>query len=101
MVSPGGDGEDVASALRELVTEGRVRQLHVRNVSSPLPRFMETFPDEGYLDLPGLVRILAEEHFDGMLVPDHVPKSGIEDRQASFTEAYCLGCLRSLMHAFG
>lgn len=97
MAGPDGAGEDVAAALAEFLRAGRVHQVHFRNVSSPLPDFHETFPEDGYLDLPRLMGVLADSGFDGMIVPDHVPAGGDSDAGPYGTEAYLLGYLRSMI----
>lgn len=97
MTGPAGTGEDIAAALSEFTRAGHVHQVHFRNVSSPLPNFQETFIEDGYVDMRHLLQVLADEGFDGMVVPDHVPKSGGSDAGRYGTEAYLLGYLRSMI----
>ncbi|MDA0789746.1 MAG: mannonate dehydratase [Proteobacteria bacterium] len=94
MRGPEGRGEDVVAALREFGRAGQVHQVHMRNITSPLPDFDETFPDGGYLDLFAIMDILVEIDFKGMIVPDHVPGDG---DQIMMNEAYTLGYLRALI----
>ena len=47
--------------------------MHIRNVSSPLPRFHETFADNGYVNMARVIGALKEVGFNGTVVPDHVP----------------------------
>ena len=94
MHGPAGEGEDVIQALREFGARGQVLQVHLRNVSAPMPNFAETFPDDGYLDLHGVMDALVEVGFDGMIVPDHVPG---EAHEKPINEAYTLGYLRALI----
>ncbi len=99
MEGPDGRGEDILAALREFVGSGHVEQIHFRNVSSPLPEFHETYPDDGYLDMPAVFRVLREVGFDGMVVPDHVPiPQGAADGK-HLAEAYSLGYIRALVQA--
>ena len=67
----------------------------MRNITSPLPNFVETFPDGGYLNLHSIMDVLVEIGFDGMIVPDHVPGEG--DNAMLINEAYTLGYLRALI----
>lgn len=99
MAGPDGRGEDVEAALRELVRAGRVHQVHFRNVSARLPDFEETFIEDGCVDLRRVMRVLAEEQFDGMIVPDHAPRGVESDAGAYGTEAYLLGYLRAMIRA--
>ena len=90
-----GQGEDVIAALREFGAGGQIHQVHMRNITSPLPNFVETFPDGGYLNLHSIMDVLIEIGFDGMIVPDHVPGEG--DNAMLINEAYTLGYLRALI----
>ncbi len=94
MTGPDGKGEDVVAAISEFASSGHVFQVHFRNISSPMPDFFETFPDNGYLNMPRIMRALAESGFNGMAVPDHVPRCG--DRSA---EAFIFGYIRGLIQA--
>ena len=94
MTGPAGEGEDVAQALREFGTAGQVHQVHMRNITTPLPDFTETFPDDGYLNLHAIMDVLIDIGFTGMIVPDHVP--GDSDN-ALINEAFTLGYLRALI----
>lgn len=71
----GGDtmGRDPEGAIRGFAEQGKLWKIHFRNVSSPLPRFTETFLDDGYGDMLGYLRTLKEVGFDGILIVDHVP----------------------------
>jgi mannonate dehydratase len=53
---------------------GKLWKIHFRNVSSPVPRFVETFVDDGYTDMKKVMRALVEVGFDGILIADHVPQ---------------------------
>jgi mannonate dehydratase len=63
---------------------------------------METFPDEGDMDMPATLRIYAELGYKYMIMPDHVPhlsgeaheKVGTGDAEAF---AYCFGYIRALL----
>jgi mannonate dehydratase len=92
MPGPEGQGEDLVAAIREFGSRGQIYQVHFRNVSSPLPDFHETFPDNGYLDMVGIMKTLGEVGFKGMVVPDHLP-------DCPGGEAYIFGYLRALMQA--
>ncbi len=94
-----GHGENIGAALAEFTGKGLVHQVHLRNIDSPLPVFSETLPDNGYVNLGALVRILAEAQFDGIIVPDHVPIpiDSVADQRTM--EAFSLGYIRALMQS--
>jgi mannonate dehydratase len=92
MSGPEGKGEDVIGAIQEFGSRGHIFQVHFRNVSSNLPDFHETFPDNGYLNMHRVMRALKEVNFNGMVVPDHVPR-------CAGGEAYIFGYIRTLIQA--
>lgn len=51
--SEGGDrmGKDVFGMIRDFGGRGKIFEVHFRNVTGPLPHFVETFPDDGYMDM--------------------------------------------------
>ncbi|MAF12389.1 D-mannonate dehydratase [Candidatus Poribacteria bacterium] len=99
MTGEDGHGEDVAAAIRELGSRGHIYQVHFRNVSSTLPDFHETFPEDGYLNMYSIMKALAEVGFGGMVVPDHVPVCEDSDAAPRTGEALVFGYIRALMQA--
>lgn len=73
--SEGGDkmGKDVFAMIEDFGGRKKIFEVHFRNVSSPLPRFEETFPDDGYMDMYQVMKALRQVKFDGPAEPDHVP----------------------------
>ena len=49
-------------------------KIHFRNVDRPLPNFVETFIDDGYMDMYKVMKVLREVDFDGPIIADHVPR---------------------------
>jgi mannonate dehydratase len=43
-------------------------------VNAPLPYFVETFMDDGYMDMYKVMRALREVNFSGVMIPDHIPE---------------------------
>jgi mannonate dehydratase len=99
MFGPDGKGEDIVGAIREFGARGHIYQVHFRNVSSPMPDFHETFPDNGYLNMYRIMKALGEVGFDGMAVPDHVPVCEGSEAGPKAGEAYIFGYIRALMQA--
>ena len=91
--------EDVIGAIRRFGGQGKIFYVHFRNVSGPIPRFRETFIDEGHVDMLEAMRAYHEVGFDGPFIPDHVPSIGIGSpgwsRYAS--EAYAMGYIKALI----
>ncbi|HZO57437.1 MAG TPA: mannonate dehydratase [Bryobacteraceae bacterium] len=86
-------GRDVFQAAREFQKLGKLWKIHFRNVTGPIPDFVETYVDDGYTDMKKLMRTLVEIDFRGNLIADHVPemKGG---RYAGWS--YSLGYIKAL-----
>jgi D-mannonate dehydratase len=58
--SEGGDkmGKDVFEMIRDFGGRGKIFEVHFRNVTGPLPHFIETFPDDGYVDMYQVMKAL-------------------------------------------
>ena len=44
-------GKDVFEAARAFAKMDKLWKIHFRNVSAPIPHFVETFVDNGYTDM--------------------------------------------------
>ncbi len=66
-------GTDPAETIRYFGAE-KIWKIHFRNVSAPLPHFIETFMDNGYYDMPRIMTALVETKFDGIVILDHSPE---------------------------
>jgi mannonate dehydratase len=51
----------------------KIWKIHFRNVSAPLPHFVETFMDNGYYDMWKIMKALRDVGFDGIVILDHSP----------------------------
>jgi len=99
MSGPEGKGEDLVEAIHEFGSRGHIYQVHFRNVSSTLPDFHETYPDDGYLNMYKVMKALGEVNFNGMVVPDHVPFCENSEAGPGAGEAYIFGYIRALIQA--
>ena len=85
-------------AVRKFARARKIAYLHLRNVRGKVPNYHESFIDDGDIDMARVVRILAEEGYDGVLVPDHAPEMNCPAPwHAGF--AYALGYMRALVQA--
>jgi mannonate dehydratase len=75
-------------AVRHFGAQKKIFKVHFRNVSSPLPKFRETFVDEGYVDMYQVMKALKEVDFRGIIIPDHVPGGGYPMANTAFTLGY-------------
>jgi len=88
-----GMGKDLIGAIGEFARLGKLWKVHFRNVSAPLPYFVETFVDNGYFDMKQAMRALVEVDFRGILIADHVPQM-VGDRRTGW--AYSIGYIKAL-----
>jgi mannonate dehydratase len=85
-------GADVFTAAREFARMGKLWKIHFRNVTAPVPYFVETFVDDGYTDMKKLMRTLVAVDFRGILIADHVP--GMVGNRTGW--AYSIGYIKAL-----
>lgn len=86
---------DMLAAIRHFQARKKIFIVHFRNVSAPLPAFVETFLDNGYMDMYAVMKTFCEVDYDGTLILDHTPKlAGDPDELAS--TAYAIGYMRAL-----
>lgn len=84
----------INDAIRWFGERGKLFNIHYRNIKGHKLSFMETFPDEGDMDMWGAMKVLAEVGYKYMVMPDHVPHlSGTANDAAAF--AYCFGYIRA------
>jgi mannonate dehydratase len=86
-------GKDVFEAARAFAKMGKLWKIHFRNVTGPIPDFVETYVDDGYTDMKKLMRTLVDVDFRGILIADHVPQM-VGDRHTGW--AYSIGYIRAL-----
>jgi len=87
---------DLLGAMREFVLDDRILLVHFRNISAPLPRFTETFLDNGYMDMYQIMRLLFETGYTNTVTLDHTPRF-VGDYHLGAGPAYAIGYMRALM----
>ncbi len=77
----------------------KIFNVHFRNIRGGKKlSFMETFPDEGDMDMVRSARVYKEVGYKYMLMPDHVPTiSGRDPSGVAF--AFCYGYIAALIEA--
>ena len=89
-------GKDVFEAARAFAKMDKLWKIHFRNVSGPIPYFVETFVDSGYTDMLKLMKTLYEVDFRGAVIADHVPTMVGGPRVGW---AYSVGYIKALLAA--
>ena len=87
-------GRGVLESIRFFAEQGKLFKVHFRNVDKPLPHFVETFVDDGYMDMYTVMRELREVGFNGVAIADHIPLMG-GDRNIG--TAYTIGYMQALL----
>ena len=87
---------DMFEAIPHFQNQGKIVIVNFRNVSSPLPRFVETFVDDGYADMYPVMKAFVEVDYQGTMILDHTPKfSRSPSRDPE--RAYAIGYMRALL----
>jgi mannonate dehydratase len=88
---------DFYDVLREFGMKKKIFLIDFRNIRGNRQEFVETFPDEGEIDMLRCLRILKEVGYDGMICPDHTPQNpdGPEPIMA-FQYGYIRGLIQAL-----
>jgi mannonate dehydratase len=90
-------GRDVVQTIRHFGGQHKLFHIHFRNITAPLPQgFIETYLDDGYMDMYKVMAALREVDFDGVLISDHLPQM-VGGRRAA--EAFSIGYMKALIQA--
>jgi mannonate dehydratase len=65
---------DVYEAVDTYSRQGRIAYVHLRNVRGKAPHYQETFIDDGEVQPLRVLRLLKQNGFQGVLIPDHAPQ---------------------------
>ena len=76
--------------------QGKIAYVHLRNVHGKVPRYRETFVDDGDVDMARVLGILRKNGFDGVVVPDHTPQMSCSAPWHAGM-AYTLGYIQALL----
>jgi mannonate dehydratase len=61
-------------AVEQYGRQGKLAYVHFRNITGKVPFYRETFVDDGDIDMIRVLRLLKQNNFDGVLIPDHTPQ---------------------------
>jgi mannonate dehydratase len=88
----------VYDVVERYAEAGRIAYIHFRNVRGKVPSYLETFVDEGDIDMPRVIQILGAHGYDGVLIPDHTPELTCAAPWHAGM-AYALGYMRALLQS--
>ena len=87
-------GKDVLETIRYFGERDKLFKVHFRNVEAPLPHFVETFLNYGYMDMYKVMKALREVNFYGVAIADHIPRMGAGGWLGT---AYTIGYMQALL----
>jgi len=94
-------GVDIPATIRRFGK--RITYVHFRDVRGVMPRFIETFHDNGKTDMAAAIRAYHEVGYRGFMRPDHVPKLETEEGEGTgytmLGRLFAVGYMRGLLHA--
>lgn len=92
-------GVDVIEAIRRIGGKGKIHHVHFRGVRGSVPRYVETFIDEGDVDMLEAMRAYKEVDYTGTMVSDHTPKVIGDIRGGRVGRSFSQGYIRGLIQA--
>jgi mannonate dehydratase len=91
-------GEDIFDVIRYFGARKKIFNVHFRNIRGRFLDFQETFIDDGDVDMLKAMRVYKEIGYDGMMMPDHVPRvEGDAGEAQGF--AFAFGYIKALIAA--
>ena len=92
-------GVDLLAGIRALAD--KIFFVHARNVRGTAEHFVETWHDNGEIDMPAVIRALKAAGYNGTIRPDHAPSMAGESNATPGYEMlgrlFAAGYLRGLM----
>jgi mannonate dehydratase len=90
--------DEIDDVIRWFGSRGKIFNVHFRNIRGCKLSFMETFPEEGDMDMVRAARVYQEVGYPYMLMPDHVPAiAGRDPSGVAF--AFCYGYITALIQS--
>src|SRR5438876_4749067 len=90
-------GEQIFDVIRYFGSRKKIFSVHFRNIEGGFLNFRETFIDNGSVDMLKAMRVYKEVGYDGMMMPDHVPR--VEGVDSSQGFAFAFGYIKALIAA--
>ena len=92
--------DQIHDVIRYFGSRKKIFNVHFRNIHGKFLNFQETFPDDGDIDMLRAIRTYKEVGYDGMLMPDHVPRiPGDNGGRQAF--AFAFGYIQAALQMIG
>ena len=79
---------EIYDVIRYFGSRKKIFNVHFRNIRGGFLQFQETFIDDGDVDMLKAMRVYKEVGFDGMMMPDHVPRDRRRHRRGAGLRVY-------------
>jgi mannonate dehydratase len=89
-------GKEIYDVIRYFGSRDKIFNVHFRNIKGGFLNFQETFPDDGDVDMIKAIRTYKEVGYDGMIMPDHVPRIAGDEGGAQ-AYAFAFGYIQALI----
>ena len=89
-----GDEVDLYGYIDRYSRQNKIGYVHLRNVRGHVPHYVETFIDDGEVDIKRVLQILHDNGYDGVVIPDHAPQMSC-DAPWHAGMAFALGYIRA------
>ena len=89
--------EEVYEAIRYFGSRQKIAYVHFRNVRGVVPKFEETFIDDGKVDMLEAMRAYKEVNFQGVLIDDHTPMVVNDTPWGHRGRAFSIGYMKALL----
>ncbi|HML24295.1 MAG TPA: mannonate dehydratase [Aggregatilinea sp.] len=89
---------DIYDVVDTYTRQNDVAYIHFRNIRGKVPRYHEVFVDEGDVNMIRVIRILLQNRFEGVIIPDHTPQMTC-DAPWHAGMAFALGYIRAAIQA--
>ena len=89
---------EIIPIIKWVGERNQIFNIHLRNIKGGWNNFQEVYPDNGDMDFHQIIRTLRDVGYDGMVMPDHIPR---HDDPASGLQghAFAFGYIKALIHA--
>jgi mannonate dehydratase len=89
---------EIDEVIRYFGERDKIFNVHFRNIRGRRLSFVETFPEEGDMDMWRTLQVYHAVGYRHMIMPDHVPSLSGE-RADMIAFSYCYGYIRGLLQA--
>ncbi len=92
-------GANVVDAIHRIGRRGKIHHVHFRAVRGRVPNYVETFIDEGDVDMLAAMRAYKAVGYEGAIVSDHTPEMSGDLPGGKMGRSFSHGYIRALIHA--